>query len=441
MFSWFSKNDNTIEESEPINFDSLTIEAFGRSQALIEFDPKGNILTANENFTNALGYRLEEIQGQHHSLFVKPEEAKSSAYQEFWPNLARGQFSAGEFERVTKSGEAIWISASYNPVFDESGKVFKVVKIASDITETKLESIDQLAMLSALGRSQAMIEFTPDGTIQTANDNFLGALGYSLEEIQGQHHRMFCDREYVASSEYRDFWAKLAHGQAASGRFRRFAKGDQEIWIQASYNPVFNESGEVYKVLKIASDITEEMTRELTNKKEANTIGEQVASTTKDISASIEEISKSISTTASLATQCESSTQQSVSSVEQLQQSGKEIGNIVDLIRDLSEQTNLLALNATIEAARAGEHGRGFAVVANEVKALAQQTNNATENIGENVNAIQQRVNEFAESTKAIGSNVSELSRNTNTVAAAVEEQSVTMGVLNDSANRLTALS
>ena len=440
MFSWFSTAQTVKNDVQTTNVDALTIQALSRSQAVIEFDPTGDIITANENFTSALGYSLDEIKGKHHSMFVKQEEAESEAYREFWPSMASGQSRAGEFERITKSGTSIWIAASYNPVIDEAGKVVKVIKIASDITATKLASIDQLAVLNALSKSQAMIEFEPNGTIKTANENFLAALGYRLEEIEGQHHKMFCTSEHISSDEYRSFWDRLSSGKASAGRFQRVAKGGREIWIQASYNPVFDESGEVYKVVKIASDITEEMNRELSSKQQAHQIGAQVSSTTRDLSASIDEISKSIASTAALATKCESSTLQSVQSVDQLQESSGEIGKIVDLIRDLSEQTNLLALNATIEAARAGEHGRGFAVVANEVKALAQQTNNATENIGENISTIQTRVNEFAETTKTIGSSVSELSTNTNTVAAAVEEQSVTMGVLSESAEQLTSL-
>jgi methyl-accepting chemotaxis protein len=234
------------------------VQAIGRSQAVIEFELDGTIITANENFLSTVGYTLAEIQGQHHSMFATPEFAASPEYQAFWAKLGRGEFEAGEFKRLGKGGKEIWIQASYNPIFDDCGKPFKVVKYASDITEQKLKSADSQGQLEAIGKSQAVIEFNLDGTIITANENFLSTVGYTLSEIQGQHHSMFATPEYAASPEYQAFWAKLNRGEFEAGEFKRLGKGGKEIWIQASYNPIAGPDGKVLKVVKYASDITEQ---------------------------------------------------------------------------------------------------------------------------------------------------------------------------------------
>ncbi len=234
------------------------LDAISRSQAVIEFDLKGNILTANKNFCAALGYDLTEIVGKHHRIFCDSELAASRAYQEFWDSLARGEFQAREFRRIRKDGSVIWIEASYNPVF-RSGKPYKVVKIATDITAKKIAAAEDAGKLEALSRSQATIEFFPDGTIITANPNFCAAVNYDLKEIEGRHHRMFCDPAYAASSAYADFWQRLASGEFISDEFVRYGKNGKEIWIQAAYNPVVDETGKVVKVVKFATDVTPRM--------------------------------------------------------------------------------------------------------------------------------------------------------------------------------------
>ncbi len=234
------------------------VDALSRSQAIIEFDLQGNILDANENFCRALGYRLEEIKGQHHRIFCDPAYAATAEYRQFWANLGSGKFDAGEYKRHTKAGEEIWIQASYNPVL-RGGKPIKVVKIAADITAAKARATEDAAKLSAISHSQAVIEFTPQGEILDANDNFCQGLGYALSEIKGRHHRMFCDQAYAASPEYAAFWQKLASGEFIADEFVRFGKGGKEIWIQAAYNPIRNLKGQVYKVVKFATDVTPRM--------------------------------------------------------------------------------------------------------------------------------------------------------------------------------------
>lgn len=250
-------SDNNIEERELIELRGQ-INAIYRSQAVIEFDLEGIILSANENFCAAIGYSLDEIVGKHHSMFVEPDYRESEQYRTFWSRLAKGEFFSDEFMRIKKSGEPIWIQASYNPILNTDGKPFKVVKYASDITEQKLKAADYSGQIAAIGKSQAVIEFDTDGTIQWANENFLAATGYTLEEIQGQHHKLFVDPDEARTPEYQEFWSNLAQGKFDSGEYRRLGKSGKEIWIQATYNPILDMNGKPFKVVKYATDITEQ---------------------------------------------------------------------------------------------------------------------------------------------------------------------------------------
>ncbi|WP_137157171.1 PAS domain-containing methyl-accepting chemotaxis protein [Rhizobium sp. FKL33] len=231
------------------------LAAFHKSQAIIEFSVEGEILTANENFCRAVGYRLDEIKGKHHRMFVDPAEAASPAYAEFWNKLRRGEFDAREYLRFGKDKREVWIAASYNPVIS-GGKVRKVVKIATDITERKHQAIEDAGKLDSISRIQAVIEFTPSGDVITANENFLATLGYSLSEIAGKHHSMFCDADYVRSDDYRHFWSDLAAGKFKADEFKRIGKGGRTVYIQASYNPILDPYGRVVKVVKFATDVT-----------------------------------------------------------------------------------------------------------------------------------------------------------------------------------------
>ncbi|CAH0354305.1 methyl-accepting chemotaxis protein [Aquabacterium sp. CECT 9606] len=232
------------------------LSAIRKAQAVIEFSLDGKVLTANDNFLNTLGYSLAEIQGQHHGLFVDPAYRATVEYRLFWEKLGRGEFDAGEYKRIGKGGKEVWIQATYNPIMDAHGKPFKVVKYASDITTAKLQAADFSGQLSAINKAQAVIEFTLDGKIVNANENFLRTLGYSLAEIQGQHHGMFVDPDHRASLEYRLFWEKLGRGEFDAGQYKRIGKGGKEVWIQASYNPIMDMNGKPFKVVKYATDTT-----------------------------------------------------------------------------------------------------------------------------------------------------------------------------------------
>lgn len=233
------------------------LQALHQSQAVIEFNLDGTIITANDNFLNTVGYSLKEIEGKHHSLFVDEKYRQSTEYKQFWQDLNQGKFQQAEYRRVGKNGKEVWIQASYNPLINSDGKPYKVVKFAADITPQKLRNLDFSGQLAAISKSQAVIEFNLDGTIITANDNFLNTLGYSLEEIKGKHHRLFVDLEYGQSTEYQSFWDALRRGEYQAAEYKRFGKNKKVVWIQASYNPIMDGNGQPFKVVKYAIDITE----------------------------------------------------------------------------------------------------------------------------------------------------------------------------------------
>jgi methyl-accepting chemotaxis protein len=232
------------------------LAALDRSQATIEFDLKGNILTANRNFLDAMGYDLDEIKGKHHSMFVDPGYRDSAEYKAFWDKLRAGEYQAAEYKRIGKGGKEVWIEASYNPLLNAAGKPYKVVKYATDVSARKAEFADLNGKVEAIGRSQAVIEFNMDGTVITANQNFLDTLGYSLGEIKGKHHAMFVEPGYRESPEYKAFWDRLRAGEYQAAQYKRIGKGGREVWIEASYNPVLDLNGRPWKVVKFATDLT-----------------------------------------------------------------------------------------------------------------------------------------------------------------------------------------
>lgn len=250
-------NGNGVSSEQMLDMKGQ-LDAINAAFAFIEFDTQGNILNANQNFLSAMGYELNEIKGKHHSLFVDDTYARSSDYKKFWNDLRSGQSNSGEFARVSKSGNVVWLLASYTPVADERGRVVKVIKLATDITASKILNADYKGQIDAIGKSQAVIEFSMDGTVLTANDNFLKTLGYTLAEVKGKHHRMFVEDSYGRSQAYAEFWTKLNRGEFLVDEFKRIGKGGREVWIQASYNPIFDSSGKPFKVVKYASDVTEQ---------------------------------------------------------------------------------------------------------------------------------------------------------------------------------------
>ncbi len=272
-----SRADGGRADAEKMAEYEARINAINRSQAVIEFDLDGTIRHANENFLGAMGYTLDEVAGKHHRMFVPTDYAASSEYREHWESLRRGEFASGEFRRLGKDGKDVWIQATYNPIFDSNGNPMRVVKYASDITQQKLLNADFRGQIDAISKSQAVIEFNMDGTIITANENFLSAMGYSLDDIRGRHHSMFAEPEYAASEDYKAFWRQLNRGEYDAAEYRRLGKNGKEVWIQATYNPIMDTEGRPIKVVKYATDITAQ-------KKLAQTLDRVLGETSKVLS-------------------------------------------------------------------------------------------------------------------------------------------------------------
>lgn len=492
---------------------TAVLAAMDRSQAIIQFDLTGKILDANANFCTALGYDLKEIVGQHHRMFVEPAEANSADYRDFWARLAQGEYDSRQYKRLGKGGKEIWIEASYNPVM-RGGKPYKVVKFATDITAMRQKAVEDAGKLEAISKSQAMIEFSPDGTILTANENFCATLNYHLSEIQGRHHRMFCDPKYIETQDYRTFWQRLANGEFIANEFVRYGKGGKEVWIQAAYNPIVDIHGKVFKVVKFATDVSERMgavtalaagLRKLADGdldqnidrafvpsmeavrvdfnqaaqklcaamkgvgQNASTIAagseqirvaaadlskrteqqaasveetaaalEQITATVTDSSKRAEEAGQLVNRTREDAERSSNVVRDAVDAMGKIEASSGAISNIIGLIDEIAFQTNLLALNAGVEAARAGEAGRGFAVVAQEVRELAQRSAAAAKDIkelivksGEQVRSGVSLVNETGVALERIVAQVLEIDTNVTAIVQASREQATSLSEVN----------
>lgn len=580
-----AKKNSLIEEftgpADHSDYKSM-VDAMNRSQAVIEFDLDGTISNANENFLNTMGYSLSDIKGRHHSMFCEETYVKSLEYKLHWDRLNKGEFQSGEYKRIGKNGKEVWILASYNPLMDGNGNVFKVVKFATnitdskvelqartdimnmtsivseadlkgdilnvnqkfldvskypreeligrghnttrhpdmpkevfkemwatigrgrifrgivknrakdgtpyyvdaviapimgdngkpkkylgvryDITETEIERQNMRGLFRAIDSSFAYIEFDTSGNVLISNKNFQDALGYSAEELKGKHHSALCEPTYTKSNEYSQFWPDLKSGKSKAGIFSRITKTGKEIFIQAVYSPVSDETGRVAKVVKVATDVTEQQrmiisvqeavtalssasaeltatATEMSNSasktsqesqvaaaaaEEVATGVQTVATNMEEMVASIKEIARSTNESSQMSKMTLVKAQESNTTIVKLGNSSQEIGDVIKVISSIAQQTNLLALNATIEAARAGEAGKGFAVVANEVKELAKQTAKATNDITNKISAIQKDAQNAVEAIGGISVAVEKLNGISGVIAAAVEEQTAT---------------
>ncbi|KPF43712.1 PAS domain-containing methyl-accepting chemotaxis protein [Rhizobium sp. AAP43] len=499
--------------------DSAVVEALSRAQAMIHFDPQGKILDANANFCAAIGYELSEIVGRHHSMFVDPTYAGSAEYRNFWLDLSKGETESRRYKRIAKGNREIWIEASYMPI-KRGEKVVRVVKVAVDITAQMTEQMLNTGKLEAIGRSQAVIEFDPSGKILSANQNFLDTVGYELSEIVGRHHQIFCDKTYAASADYHAFWEMLRSGKFAAGEFQRFGKEGKSVYIQASYNPIFDHEGRVIRVVKYATDVTgrvravDEIAAGLNRLAECNiritldepfipefeglrndfntaisqfqqtlekvlgetgemsehshrleadslSLGnrtESQAAALEEASAALEQITATVKEASRQATQArevsrEAQTatgdsvrvvQSAIEAIGRIEQASGEISKIIDVIDQIAFQTNLLALNAGVEAARAGEAGKGFAVVAQEVRELAQRSSKAAKEIAALINnsSIEvgqgvKFVTETGDALARIDAFVKTINRSIDAISVGATEQATSLGEISSAVNQL----
>ncbi|HWU78256.1 MAG TPA: PAS domain-containing methyl-accepting chemotaxis protein [Rhodanobacter sp.] len=403
------------------------VQALNKVQAIIEFELDGTIVDANDNFLGVVGYSRDEVIGKHHSMFVDDATRRSDSYKAFWKQLGMGAPQTGVYRRLANGGREIWIQGSYSPILDARGRACKVIKHAMDVTEERLKTADMEGRLAAIDRAQAVISFDLDGNILECNDNFLAALGYAREEVIGHHHRMFVSPEERESSAYRQFWARLHAGEYHAGLFRRIRKDGREVWIQASYNPIFDMSGRAFKVVKYATDVTRQTQAAQQLQQSLGSLAETVPA----IAGKAQNANHLAGEAASSAGSGGVLVKDLVCTIDQLNERAKSMAEINSLIDSIAFQTNILALNAAVEAARAGEQGRGFAVVAQEVRALAQRSAQSSRDIRDLVQATidtlsdgSKRAHQTGEAMLAIIGATTQVTERIREIAAEADAQS-----------------
>ncbi|BBO31173.1 methyl-accepting chemotaxis protein [Lacipirellula parvula] len=424
------------------------INAINKVMAVIEFELDGTIITANQNFLSCLGYGLDEIQGKHHRMFCDSGYAQTAEYRAFWDALNRGEYQAAEYKRIGKGGREIWIQASYNPIFDAAGMPFKVVKYATDVTAAKLQNADYQGQLAAIGKAQAVISFNLDGTIVEANDNFLACLGYSLDEIKGKHHRMFCEPAFAQSLEYRAFWEALNRGEYQAAEYKRLGKGGREIWIQASYNPIMDLNGKPFKVVKYATDVTEQKhAAERALARTAKLAAYQEAEVTK-VSTVLSAVASGDLTRSYDVAAADDDTREVWGTFTKIAGAVNAMGeNLRHVFGGLTNNANQLAATSTELSATATQLASGAeetnsqaATVAAAAEEMSTNMTNmaaSTEEMTANVKNVSTAVEELTASIGEIAKTAGQTSAIANTAAQLADSSNVTIGQLGSAADEI----
>ncbi len=380
------------------------MDAINRSQAIVEYDNEGGIISANESFLDLFGYTLEEVRGKSHSMFFAGDETNKGRDSAFWENLRNGEYHAGEYRRAHAKGQDVWLQATYNPVLDIDGRTTRIVQVANDITEQKLRSLEFKSKWDAVTMEQSVVEFDPDGNVLVANEPFLKTMGYSMREITGQHHSMFCTADHIQSKEYREFWAKLQRGEPQTGRVHRVGRFNRDVYLQASYSPILDLEGNVMRVVKFAFDVSDHVALERLTSQNAEAVSSQLEilqSESRAIKAGASDLSVTQSEAKDAVLAGHSDLANGLGTFKGASEAVTEVAEIVEVISDIAVQTNLLAFNAAIEAARAGEHGVGFSIVADEVRKLAERNGEAARSISRHVETATQHLSAGAERANA----------------------------------------